>query len=93
MANTNAEIVFSFQSVITSPAPTPAPVACYGGVVILELLTDQYPGETSWEITQGSIVVESGCDYKDSESSHEEEMCLSIEFYSFTIFDSLLHVQ
>ena len=73
---------FSFGDNVT-PAPTPAPVVCNRGVVILELLTDQYPSDVSWKITQGNPVVESGGNYKYSESSHEEEMCLPIVSCSF----------
>ena len=91
MANAERKIMFGFSfGDNVTPAPTPAPVACNGGVFMLELLTDQCLSDTSWEITQGSTVVESGGDYKDSESSHEEEMFLSIVSYSFMLIGIFL---
>lgn len=54
----------------------------------LNLTTDCYPTETSWEITDGlGTVVASGSGYAQN-SSYVIPVCLSDECYTFTIFDS-----
>jgi len=50
---------------------------------------DDYPEETSWEITDLSgNVLYSGGPYSEDATSTEEEVCLGLDCYLFTIFDS-----
>ena len=60
-----------------------------GGSVKLELLTDLYPNETSWELADdmGTILF-SGGPYSSPLSLLEENWCLADGCYTFTIFDS-----
>ena len=61
-----------------------------GAGVRLLLLTDEYPGETTWELADetGTVIYEGG-PYNAEESLIIEEFCLDSEAcYSFTIFDS-----
>jgi hypothetical protein len=55
----------------------------------LDLTTDQYAYETSWEVkdVSGDLVVTSGQDYADS-STNYASFCLPDGEYTFTIFDS-----
>ncbi|MFM1931237.1 MAG: hypothetical protein RL226_540, partial [Bacteroidota bacterium] len=61
-----------------------------GGVVTLVVLTDDYPEETTWELTNdnGSVIA-SGGPYTQTGTSNTYELCLvPEECYTFTIFDS-----
>ncbi len=59
-----------------------------GNVLTLDLLTDFYPVETSWQIAddEGNVLLQ-GTDYEDSNQNYIEEWCLSEGCYEFTIFD------
>jgi hypothetical protein len=61
-----------------------------GVSVFLELLTDNYPSETTWEVTDGAgNVLFSGGPYTETGTLYTEEFCLDPEAcYTFTIFDS-----
>ena len=70
--------------------PTAAPTAfeCDEVTVTIELTTDRYGEETSWELTDPSgTVQESGSGY-DSFTDYEIYRCVSAETCTFTIFDS-----
>ena len=57
--------------------------------VDLTIDTDQYPGETTWAITDGSgATVASGGPYNNANSTFTESACLPNGCYTFTIFDS-----
>lgn len=58
--------------------------------VFLNLTTDEYPGETTWEITdENGEVLYTGGPYTEEETLIEERFCLDPEAcYTFTIFDS-----
>ena len=74
-----------------SRSPTHAPTAfeCDEVTVTIELTTDRYGEETSWELTDRSgTVQESGSGY-DSSTDYEINRCVSAETCSFTIFDSV----
>ena len=60
-----------------------------GDSFFLELLTDQFPGETTWQLEDetGSVVY-SGGPYSDPETLIIEEWCLPQGCYTFRIFDS-----
>ena len=61
-----------------------------GVPVFLDILTDNYPNETTWEVTDDSgIVLFSGGPYNEQATLFTEELCLDPEgCYTFTIFDS-----
>ncbi|MGM0624796.1 MAG: C25 family cysteine peptidase [Bacteroidota bacterium] len=60
-----------------------------GQSVEIDLLTDNYPEETSWELVEdetGDVLYENGS--LNSEQHHYTEMCLGGGCYTFTIYDS-----
>lgn len=61
-----------------------------GAVVVLALITDNYPEETTWEVTNAEgTVLYSGGPYDEDETPYDIEMCLNPDScYTFTIFDS-----
>jgi hypothetical protein len=63
---------------------------CTDNDVTLTINLDNYPEETSWEITAGSTVVASGGTYGSfpDGSTVTEDLCLADGCYTFTIFDS-----
>ena len=79
-----------------SPAPTlptelSAPFVCPDGEpnVLIEILTDNYPLESSWEIADISgTLVESGGGYDASNFLYNETLCLGPGAYVFTFRDS-----
>ncbi len=67
------------------------PDACAdGSIFTLTLTTDDFPGETSWELSNEGGVVASGPgeDGYPSATTITEEVCLEPGCYTFTIFDS-----
>jgi len=59
-----------------------------GADVTLDLLTDDYPEETSWEIKYNGNVITSGDNYNDGQHHYIESLCLTPgECYNFTIYD------
>ncbi len=59
-----------------------------GSGVTLQLLTDLYPNETSWELVdEMGTVIFSGGPYSQGQTLHEEFWCLADGCYTFTIFD------
>ncbi|MDA0882040.1 MAG: choice-of-anchor B family protein [Bacteroidetes bacterium] len=55
----------------------------------LELLTDNYPGETTWTVTDDAgAVVASGGPYAGTQTAFTETFCLNQGCYTFDIFDS-----
>lgn len=63
-------------------------VTCRAHNLTLNLTTDQYASETSWEIKNSlSQVIYAGNNYSDS-TSYSQEICLSDGEYQFTIHDS-----
>ncbi len=61
---------------------------CTENVVTLTLVTDNYPGETTWEVTSGGNTILAGGPYSSSGTTITEEICLPDECYDFTINDS-----
>jgi endonuclease I len=62
--------------------------SCNETVGTLALDTDNYGGETSWEIANSvNAIIANGSGYS-SNTSYTEEFCLSNDNYRFTIFDS-----
>lgn len=60
-----------------------------GTGVIINILTDNYPGETTWSLTDVTgAVVASGGPYVDVATSIQEVVCVGDGCFTFTIFDS-----
>jgi len=72
------------------PPPTmaPTPFQCDEVTVTIELTTDNYGGETTWELIDTSgTVQESGSGYS-SNTNYQINMCVSADTCTFTIEDS-----
>ena len=67
-----------------------APCVCNGLDVTVAITFDNYPEETSWQITDGGVVVASGGTYASQAdgSSLNISQCLPEGCYTFTMFDS-----
>ena len=87
-AASNVSGVSNIETVTTlSPPPPPAP--CVEGNVAIDILLDNYPGETSWDITDtGNVVVASGGNYSGPGSAVTATAALVPGAYTFTIYDS-----
>ncbi|HIO15956.1 MAG TPA: hypothetical protein EYN19_03820 [Flavobacteriales bacterium] len=60
-----------------------------GSDVTLTLLTDSYPGETTWSVTDANgLVIWSGGPYFSSETVYTEAACISYGCYTLSVFDS-----
>merc|ERR1712119_135321 len=60
-----------------------------GGTSVLELTTDNYPGETEWNIKNSSGDEKyNGSGYSDAHTLHSINMCLASDEYTFTITDA-----
>ncbi len=63
--------------------------SCSDTEVTLTLTTDNYPGETSWELKNGSgTVIESGSGYSGKNTTYTETFCLGDGDYEYIIYDS-----
>jgi len=72
-------------------SPTVPPTPCVGMAVQVNLLTDNYPQETEWTITndcEGGALVQSSPAYPAQATSYTNQYCLSNAKYTFTINDS-----
>merc|ERR1711966_186376 len=60
------------------PSPTSAPTPCSQSAVTVGIVTDNYPGETSWtlENTCNGDQVGSGGSYTSSNTEYKEEFCV-----------------
>ncbi|MEL7252374.1 MAG: T9SS type A sorting domain-containing protein, partial [Bacteroidota bacterium] len=58
--------------------------------IFLNILTDEYPNETTWEISnENGVILYEGGPYSDQFTEIQERFCLDPdECYTFTIFDS-----
>ncbi|MEM6271757.1 MAG: S8 family serine peptidase [Bacteroidota bacterium] len=61
---------------------------CNDNEVTLTLTLDNYPGETTWEVSNGSSVVASGGPYTTAGATETVNLCLVDGCYDFTINDS-----
>ena len=60
-----------------------------GQNLVVSILTDNYPGETTWTLTDlDGAVVASGGPYSDAGTSFEESICVGEGCYTFAINDS-----
>mmetsp|Transcript_102105 Transcript_102105/g.152975 ORF Transcript_102105/g.152975 Transcript_102105/m.152975 type:complete len:595 (-) Transcript_102105:1149-2933(-) len=72
-------------------SPTPAPTSCVTGELRVDVTTDNYPEETSWEVkVRGTNeVVASGSGYLERNKEFSEEFCLGNNGpFEFKIKDS-----
>ena len=59
-----------------------------GKEIVVNLLTDNYPGETSWDLFYDGTVVASGAGYGGAQTLYETPLCVDGEqCYTFTIYD------
>jgi hypothetical protein len=56
--------------------------------VTVQINTDNYPGETTWQIKQGNTVLLSGGPYGQTNTLYSSNVCLEAGCYTFNIFDS-----
>ena len=57
--------------------------------VTVTILTDNYPGETTWTVTNGSgTTVMSGGPYSTTATTYAETACLEVGCYTLNVFDS-----
>ena len=64
-------------------------VICGGVSSVLDLTTDNYPNETSWDIKDSSGNQDyQGSGYSDGNTLHTTSMCLAFDDYTFTINDA-----
>jgi hypothetical protein len=62
---------------------------CYVSDLTLNLTTDNYPSETTWEVKDaGGQIVASGGSYSNKNSNYSESITLSDGDYSFIIYDA-----
>jgi len=74
----------------TPAPPTPAPTPCISKTVIVEVTTDNYPQETSWELTNlcsGDVQAESD-PFPSPGETYTSEECIPSAEYTFKITDS-----
>jgi hypothetical protein len=72
-------------------SPTPSPTPCTGSDLIVNIKTDNYPGEITWEVKDTdneNTVVGGGGPYGSANTLHTEELCVTPSCFSFTIQDS-----
>ena len=59
------------------------------GLLTFQILTDDYPGETTWSVSNATgMVVVNGGPYSDPNTLYEDEICLEVGCYTLTINDS-----
>jgi len=82
-----------FDNSVTTDPPVPSPTTdppdtspsdCHN--LFINLNFDQYPVDTSWDISQGGVIVETSPSY-DGATQVTEELCLLPGDYVFTIYD------
>merc|ERR1719266_1513904 len=73
-------------------SPTAAPVPCSGTLFTMDLLTDNYGSETSWNLKRGGTTITSGSGYASNTEYKigygADQICLSTGEHVFTINDS-----
>jgi len=66
----------------------PCSGTCSENEMTLTIVTDNYPGETTWTIKSGTTTVTSGGPYSSANTSYTENICIADGCYDFTINDS-----
>ncbi len=60
-----------------------------GSIINLEILTDNYPAETTWFITNSSgDMLISGGPYSEGQTIYNEQICVGAGSYTLSIYDS-----
>lgn len=60
-----------------------------GVTITVEITTDSYPSETSWEILDGDDTFTSGGGFKNADTKYNENVCVYTDScYSFVLYDS-----
>ncbi len=68
---------------------TPFKVLLDGEIITVDITTDTYPSETSWEILDGGETFTSGGGFNTANTKYTEDVCVKAEgCYTFTIYDS-----
>jgi len=57
------------------------------GLLSIDIMTDLFPGETTWNVNQGTTTYASGGPYPEM-TMYSTKVCLSAGIYTFNIFDS-----
>jgi len=84
-----ATMTFTFG--FGNPAPTSAPTNCIGSRFKIELLTDNFAGETSWKLEDEagiSVFSRGKGSYPDKYTTYEDDVCISDTCHTFSISDS-----
>jgi len=88
IANPGINDGFSGGCAFSEPPPTAAPTPCpYNDNLVVDLLTDDYPQETTWTLTKDSQTIETGS-YSSPATPHSTEVCLAPGDYTWTLNDS-----
>ncbi|MEM8527950.1 MAG: S8/S53 family peptidase [Bacteroidota bacterium] len=81
--------VNAYEAVIAAQGNSGGGNGCNDNALTLTIVTDQYPQETSWNITDDNgNTVASGGGYTSQFTSYTEDICLPDGCYTFTILDS-----
>ncbi|KAL7555314.1 hypothetical protein ACHAWF_018976 [Thalassiosira exigua] len=75
----------------TPAPPTPAPTPCTGLALTVNVLTDNYPSETTWTLKNTCMAneeVASGGPYSSPGTEYSEDFCVPDGAYDFEINDS-----
>jgi len=79
---------FSGGCAFSEPAPTAAPTPCpYSDNLVVDILTDNYPAETTWTLKKDSETIDSES-YSNAATPHSTEVCLAPGEYTWTLNDS-----
>lgn len=76
------------RSCLGTTCVTEPPVECDDEALTLIINTDDYPNETTWQVTDGGTVVASGGPYSVDFTAFTENICLPVGCYDFEILDS-----
>lgn len=69
--------------------PTGAPTMCDQTLIVVDITTDEFPGETSWTLEdQDNSMLASRNDYDQGNHNYQDVLCLPMAVYNFTIEDS-----
>ncbi|NNL92387.1 MAG: T9SS type A sorting domain-containing protein [Saprospiraceae bacterium] len=66
----------------------PCPPGCVDTEVTMTIILDNYPGETTWTLTDGGSTLFSGGPYSTPGATITETWCLADGCYDYNIFDS-----
>jgi hypothetical protein len=79
---------FSGGCAFSEPAPTAAPTPCpYSDNLVVDILTENYPGDTTWTLEKDSETIDNGS-YVSASTPHSTEVCLAPGEYTWTLKDS-----